>query len=380
MNEYPIYLDHHSTTPCDPRVVEKMVPYFGEIFGNPSAVTHAHGRRAATAVEEARSVIAGFFRVRPNEIYFTAGATESNNLVLNGLAELRGRHLITTAVEHKSVLVPATRLRNEGIEVTLLQPDRDGFIDPADLERAIRDDTSLVSIIAASGEIGTIQPLAALAEICHRRGVPFHTDATQAVGKIPLDLSEIPCDLLSFSGHKFYGPKGTGAVFVRRGLRVPPLITGGGQEKGIRSGTLNVPGIIGMAEALRLREKEMADEAVRLTALRNRLWERIVGEIPGTVVHGPRELRLPGNLNVSFEHADAEAIMMALRRFSLSSGAACSSGDRDPSHVLEAIGVEGAMAISSIRFGLGRSNTDEQIDLLLIDLAAAVSRLREISV
>lgn len=374
-----IYLDHHATTPCDPRVVDRMLPFFTREFGNPAAITHAHGRRAATALEEARSSVADFLRVRTNEVYFTAGATESNNIAIFGLAR-PGSHAITTAIEHKSVLVPLRRLADRGeIELTELPVDREGLVDPSSVEKALRPDTALVSVMAANGEIGTIEPIAEIAEICRRQGVPFHTDATQAVGKIPLDLSEAPVDLLSLSAHKLYGPKGVGALVVRRGIRVEPLMVGGGQEKGLRAGTVNLPGVIGLAAALEIRRAEMAEEAVRLTALRDRLRDGVVTGITDASVNGPRGLRLPGNLNISFSRVEADALIFSLRRFSLSSGSACSAGEREASYVLRAIGVDEPMAFGSIRFGLGRTTRLEDIDLLLADLKSSVARLREIS-
>src|ERR1700694_1158425 len=266
----PIYLDHHATTPCDPRVVEAMTPFFTEVFGNPASLTHDYGRRAANALEDARIAIARCFRVQPNELYFTAGATESNNIALNLLHP--GDHLVTTAMEHKSVLVPARRLEKRGVALTILAPDREGFIRPDSLRDALRPNTRLVSIEAANGEIGNIQTLAALAEICRERGVLFHSDITQAAGKVPVDLPAI--DLASFSGHKLYGPKGIGGLYVRRGVRVEPLVVGGGQGKNIGAGTVNVPAAVGMAAAFRVRAAEMAAEAERLTALRDSLWDR----------------------------------------------------------------------------------------------------------
>lgn len=356
-----------------------MLPFFSEIYGNPASVTHAHGRLAAAAVEEARAAIADFLRARPTEIYFTAGATESNNLALANFSA-PGSHLVISAIEHKSVLVPAETLRQTGIELTVLTPDSQGFIQPDQLRESLRPNTRLVSIMAANGEIGTIQPLSDLATICRERGVLFHTDATQAIGKITVDLFAAPVDLLSLSAHKLYGPKGIGALFVRRGVPISALVRGGGQERGLRSGTVNVPGVVGLGEAVQVRSDEMRAEATRLTSLRNQLWDRLVNEIEGVRVHGPRENRLPGNLNVSFQGLEAEALMMAMRKFSLSSGSACSSGEREPSHVLKAIGVDDDTAMSSIRVGLGRSNTDEQIQFLISELKSTVSRLREISV
>ena len=377
--ELPVYLDHHSTTPCDPRVVEAMLPYFTGTFGNPAAISHEHGRKAATALEEARATVASFFNVRPNEVFFTAGATESNNTALFGLMG-DGGHLIISAVEHKSILQPARELERRGVTLTIIPVDREGFVDPEDVRRAIRDDTRLVSLIWANGEIGTVQAMEQMAALCTDAGVPLHTDATQAVGKVSVDLDAVPCSFLSLSAHKLYGPKGVGALIARRGKKPRALVLGGGQEKNLRSGTVNVPGAVGLAEALEIRREEMNDEADRLTTLRNHLWDRIVGEIDGSSVNGPRERRLPGNLSVTFSRIAAEELMMAMRRFSLSSGSACSSGSAEPSDVLGAIGLDVAAALGTIRFGLGRSNTIEQVDLLVEDLKTNVGRLREMSV
>lgn len=369
--QLPIYLDHHATTPCDPRVVDAMLPFFSEQFGNAASLTHEFGRRAANAVEDARIAIARFFGIPPNELYFTSGATESNNTVFNLLQP--GDHAIVSAMEHKSVLAPAQR---HG-DVTILAPNREGFIDPDALSAAIRPATKLVSIEAANGEIGTMQPIAEFAAICRERGVLYHTDITQAAGKIEVNLAV--ADLASFSAHKLYGPKGIGGLYVRRGVRAEPLLIGGGQEKRIRSGTVNVPGVIGMAAAFGFRKEEMAEEAARLTSLRNALWDHVITGIAGASVNGPRELRLPGNLNVSFDRIEADALIVAMRRFALSSGSACSSGDRGPSPVLTAIGVPEPAALGSIRIGLGKSNTAEQMDMLVDDLKRVVARLREIS-
>jgi cysteine desulfurase len=369
------YLDHHATTPCDPRVVEKMLPYFTEHFGNAASITHQHGRKASLAVEDARIAIARFLKVLPPEIYFTAGATESNNIALNLLKP--GEHFVTGMTEHKSVSMPAARLAKQGVEVTYVQNDGEGFVHPDALRAALRPNTRLVSIEAANGEIGTIQPIAELSAIARERGILFHTDATQAVGKIALDFTNV--DLASFSAHKIYGPKGIGALFVRRGVKVEPLVIGGGQERNMRAGTLNVPAAIGFAAALQLRTAEMDDEALRLAPLRDDLRERITAEIEGVSVNGPRELRLPGNLNVSFERVEADSLILAMKRFSLSSGSACSSGERGPSRVLKAIGASDDAAIGSIRFGLGKSNTAEQLEMLIDDLKRVVRKLREIS-
>lgn len=367
-----IYLDHHATTPCDPRVVEKMLPYFSDVFGNPASIVHEHGRAASRAVEDARIAIARFFGVTPLEIYFTAGATESNNIALRIAG--RNDHVITSAIEHKSVLAAASE---SGAELTILRPDHDGFISPDALRAAIRSHTKLISIEAANGEIGTLQDIAALSAVARERGILFHSDITQAAGKVPLDLTHV--DLASFSAHKVYGPKGIGGLLVRRGIKVHPLIVGGGQERNVRSGTINVPGVIGMAAALQLRVAEMADEAVRLTEIRNELWNRLVAEIDEISVNGPRDLRLPGNLNVSFNRVEAESLILAMRRFSLSSGSACSTGERGPSRVLTAIGVGEAAAMGSIRIGMGKSNTAEHAAMLVDDLKRTVTKLRQIS-
>jgi len=367
-----VYLDHHATTPCDPRVVEKMIPYFTEIFGNAASLTHPDGRRAASAVEDSRIAIARFFGIAPNELYFTAGATESNNIALNLVQP--GEHFITSADEHKSVLVPAKRIA----DVTVLPVDGEGFVDPATLRAAIRPETRLVSIEAANGEIGTLQPLAALSAICRERGVLLHSDITQAAGKVDVDLTSL--DLASFSAHKLYGPKGIGGLYVRRGIRIRPLVAGGGQEKGVRAGTVNVPAVVGFAAALQLRAEDMADEALRLTEMRNTLWDRLLAEIDGVSVSGPRALRLPGNLNVRFDRVEADALIVAMRNFSLSSGSACSSGERGPSPVMKALGLGDEAALGSIRIGMGKSNTAGELSMLVDDLRRAVARLREIAV
>lgn len=371
----PIYLDHHATTPCDPRVVEKMTPFFTEVFGNPASLTHQQGRRAANALEDARIAVARFFAVQPNEIYFTAGATESNNIALNLLRP--GDHVVTGMTEHKSVIAPVERLQKSGVEATILRPDGEGRIDAEAVRQALKPNTRLVSIEAANGEIGTVQPIAAIGLICRERDVLFHSDITQAAGKIPLSLANV--DLASFSGHKVYGPKGIGGLFVRRGVRIEPLVTGGGQEKGVRSGTVNVAGAVGMAAAFQLRTEEMQPEAHRLAAIRDSLRDRLLDSIAGVTVNGSRTLRLPGNLNVSFERIDAESLIIGMRRFALSSGSACSSGERGPSRVLRAIGLSDELAMGSIRIGLGRSNTGEHASMLVEDLTRVVARLREIS-
>ena len=379
MSGLPIYIDHHSTTPCDRRVVEAMLPYFGDDFGNPAAITHIHGRRAAQALDESRRSIASFLHALPQEIFFTSGATEANNLVFGGVEIPGGAHVIISAVEHKSVQAPAARLSEKGIEVSILGVDAEGFVSADALGSAIRNETMLVSVMAANGEIGTVQPVQDLARVCRERSILFHTDATQAVGKIDCHVDQMQCDLLSFSAHKFYGPKGVGGLFVRQGVRLSAQTLGGGQESRLRSGTVNVPGVVGMARALELRAAEMAGEGERLTLMRNGLWDRIASEIGGSFVHGPRRLRLPGNLNVSFDGVDAESMIHALRHFSLSSGSACSAADREVSSVLRAIGVSDELALASLRIGMGKANNSEEMDMLLADLKLVLPRLRELS-
>jgi cysteine desulfurase len=369
--ELPIYFDHHATTPCDPRVVDAMLPFFSEIFGNPASLTHEYGRRASNALEDARIAIARFFAVQPNEIAFTAGATESNNIVIHSLQP--GDHLVTTAVEHKSVLLPAQKFG----DATIVAPDREGFISLDAIRAAVRPNTRIVSVEAANSEIGTIQDIDSIGAFCRQHDIIFHSDITQAVGKIPVNLANV--DLASFSAHKFYGPKGIGGLYVRRGIRVSPLLLGGGQEKGLRSGTVNVAGAVGMAAAIKVRAEEMDAEAPRLSALRDDLRERLLAEIEGVSINGPRERRLPGNLNVSFARIDAASLMIAMRHFALSSGSACSSGEKSASPVLTAIGVPESDAYASIRIGLGKSNTAEHIDRFVADCRRAVLRLREIS-
>jgi cysteine desulfurase len=380
MTGTPIYLDHHSTTPCDPRVVDAMIPYLHGDFGNPAAIVHEHGRRAAKGLEEARAKVARLLHCSAAEISFTAGATESNNIALRGVATVPGQHVITTEVEHSSVLFTLEAMAKLGVELTVLEPDKYGVVTPGQVRAALRPSTVLVSVMAANAEFGTLEPVAEIGEVCRREGVKFHTDATQAIGKIPFDFEAVHCDLASMSAHKFYGPKGVGALYVREGTDVASPVTGGGQEHGMRSGTVNVAGAVGFAEALSIAMADREVESARLLALRNLLWDRLVEEIPGTVVNGPRGARLPGNLHVSFEGVDVEALLHAMRNFSLSTGSACASGKKEPSRALRAIGLDPKLALSSLRFGLGRSNDQAQIDQLMGDLKSAISRLREISV
>jgi cysteine desulfurase len=380
MSDMPIYLDHHSTTPCDPRVVAAMMPFFADNFGNAAAATHAHGRRAATALEEARIRVSAALGCLPEEIHFTSGATESNNIALRGIALDRGAHVVTSAVEHSSIIQPLEQMARAGIEHTIVMPDSKGVVQAESIRDALRPSTVLVSVMAANAEFGTLEPIAAIGEVCRAAGVPFHTDATQAVGKVPFDLRSLPVDVASLSAHKFYGPKGIGAIFVRTGTTLLSPVAGGGQEKKVRSGTVNVAGAVGLAEAVSIAVEGMAAESARLVLLRSRLREKLLEAVPDAIVNGPHEERLPGNLHVSFPGVDVEALVHALRRFSLSTGAACASGRKEPSRALRAIGLDEKVAMSSLRFGLGRCNTEEHVDLLVADLAAAVSRLRQISV
>jgi cysteine desulfurase len=379
----PVYMDHHATTPVHPQVLARMLPYFVDLFGNPSS-THASGRRAAEAVEEARAAVAAAIGASATEIVFTSGATEANNLALRGIvagARERGNpaHVITSVIEHKSILDTVADLEHAGTQVTFLQVGPDGRVDPDDVSRALRPETCLVSIQAANSEIGALQPLAEIAARCAAAGVPLHTDAAQAVGRIPVQVGEGGAQLLSLSGHKIYGPKGTGALYLSRRVRLRAQMTGGGHERGRRSGTLNVPGIVGLGAALELAIREMPAESTRLAGLRDHLWARIRARIPRVQLNGHPTLRLPNNLNVSFTHVGGEALLMAVRDFALSSGSACTSGSTQGSYVVRALGGGDEAAHSSLRFGLGRGNTEEQVDRLVEQLAVAVERLRAIS-
>ena len=396
----PIYLDNHATTRVDPRVVEAMLPYFAERFGNAGSINHSFGTEAKEAVDRAREVIASGIGAQPREIVFTSGATESNNLAIRGLADWprrKGSHIVSVATEHKAVLDPLRRLARRGFDVTLLAVEQHGSpnaggLDPHKVAGAIKDDTLLVSVMLANNEIGVIQPIAEIAEICSSRGVPLHCDATQAVGKIPVDVGELGVDLMSFSAHKIYGPKGVGALFVRRSggaVRLEPLIDGGGQEGGLRSGTLNVPGIVGFAKALEHCLAEMPSEIPRLTVLRQRLWEGLQREVPDVILNGPVFAplpnvagtcpRLPGNLNCAFPLVNGEALMISIKTIAVSSGSACTSANPEPSHVLRALGLNEDLTRASLRFGIGRFNTEEEIDYAITAVAENVHRLRELS-
>jgi cysteine desulfurase len=383
--QLPIYLDNHATTKPDPRVVAAMMPYLTTIYGNAASVSHSFGWDAAAAVDHARAQVAALIGAEPKEIIFTSGATESDNLAIKGaLPALRrkGNHLITTAAEHKAVLDPMLRLAREGCEVSVVPVDENGQVSPEAIAAALTERTVLVSVIAANNEVGTLNPIPAIGRLCHERGVLFHTDATQAVGKVPLDVVSDQIDLLSLSAHKFYGPKGIGALYVRRRgpqVRLAPLFDGGGHERGMRSGTPAVPLIVGLGEAALIAARERDVEALRLRELRDRLHAGIAGRVEAIRLNGHPTERLPGNLNLSFGYVDGEALMMAMRQVAVSSGAACSSADPEPSHVLRSMGRDEDEARASLRFGLGRFTTEEEIDYAVDAVAEAVHRLRQSS-
>jgi cysteine desulfurase len=378
----PIYLDYHATTPVDPRVLEAMLPYFTETFGNAASRQHAYGWAAQEAVESARAQVAELIGARPAEIYFTSGASESNNLAIKGMVEgpVAPSHVITVATEHKSVLDSCRRLEERGCTVTRLSVDRDGFIDLQALRDAITDRTVLISVMAANNEIGVLQPLREIGAIARERGVAFHSDAAQAAGKIPIDVGEMGLDLVALTAHKCYGPKGAGAVYIRKRrprISLTTQIDGGGQEQGVRSGTLNVPGIVGLGKAAEICRLEMAAEASRLKALRDTLLERLRAQLDGVRVNGHLgDRRLPHNLHVSFDGVEGEALLMALGDIAVSTGSACSSGTQAPSHVLEAIGAVGDRAGASIRFGLGRNTTADEVEFAASHVAHVVQGLR----
>ena len=377
-----VYLDYHATTPVDPRVLEAMLPYFTHHFGNPASRQHAWGWKAQEAIDRARGQVAALVGASPAEIVFTSGATESNNLAIKGAAcALRdqGNHIITVATEHKSVLDSVNRLEREGWRVTRLGVRADGLIDMDTLSSAVSEGTVLVSVMAANNEIGVLQPLAEISRIAHARGALFHTDAAQAAGKVPIDVETMGIDLLSLTGHKYYGPKGAGALFVRRRkqrLKLECQIDGGGHENGLRSGTLNVPGIVGLGHAAEICSAEMSSESNRLSALRRRLLDGLEHGVDGVRVNGSMTERLPHNLHVSFDRVEGEQLLMALGDLAVSTGSACSSGSQAPSHVLEAIGAVGDRAGASIRFGLGRTTTESDIDFAIDRVTTVVRSLR----
>jgi cysteine desulfurase len=387
-----VYLDYHATTPLDPRVLEAMLPYFVEKFGNPASRQHAYGWEAQEAVDRARAQVAALINASPGEIVFTSGATESNNLAIKGVVRgLRDGatgaamppprdHVVTVSTEHKSVLDCCKRLEEDaGCGVTVIGVTAEGMVDLDELRAAISDRTALVSVMAANNEIGVVQPLGAIAALAHERGALFHTDAAQAAGKVPIDVAAMGIDLLSMTAHKFYGPKGSGALYVRRRkpkLRLSTLIDGGGQEGGLRSGTLNVPGIVGLAAAAEICRLEMVEEGARLGAMRDRLIAGLRANLEGVRVNGSTAARLPHNLHVSFEDVEGEALLMALGDLAVSTGSACSSGSHAPSHVLQAIGAVGPRAGASIRFGLGRTTTDDDITFAIERVTTVVRALR----
>jgi cysteine desulfurase len=430
----PIYMDNHATTALDPRVLEAMLPYLREDFGNAASRNHAFGWRAEAAVEQARARVAALIGAQPNEIVFTSGATESDNLALKGVAEFyrsKGDHIITLKTEHKAILDSGKRLEHmrqerleelkllrlmeltggevkpedvdalsaqykldqdpvlqrwlavvrTGARVTYLDVEKDGRVDLGKLAATITDKTILVSVMLANNEIGTVQPLAEIGKLCRSRGVLFHTDAVQGVGKVPFDVESMKIDLASVTAHKIYGPKGIGALYVRRKprVRIAPIIDGGGHERGMRSGTLNVAGIVGFGKAAEIARAEMAAESARILALRERLRAKLMSELDLVIVNGSLEHRLPGNLNVSFSYVEGEALMMAIKDVAVSSGSACTSASLEPSYVLRALGVEEDMAHSSIRFGLGRFNTEAQVDAVARLVVDKVKKLREMS-
>jgi cysteine desulfurase len=380
----PIYLDYQATTPCDPRVVQAMLPYFTEKFGNPHSRNHAYGWESEEAVEKARKQVADLIGADEKEVIFTSGATESNNLALKGVAHFykdRKNEIITVATEHKCVLDSCRHLELEGFKVTYLPVQQNGLIDLEKLKAAITDKTAIVSVMAVNNEIGVIQPLAEIGAICRERGAFFHTDAAQAAGKIPLDVNAMKIDLMSISGHKLYGPKGIGALFVRRKprVRMEAMIHGGGQERGFRSGTLPTPLVVGLGEACEIARKEMGAEAERLTVLRDRLFNGLKEKLPDIYLNGDFDRRIPGNLNVSFAYVEGEGLMMGIKDLAVSSGSACTSASLEPSYVLRALGVEEELAHTSLRLGLGRFSTEQDVDYAIEQIVQAVKRLREMS-
>src|ERR1700682_997033 len=381
----PVYMDNHATTPMDPRVFSAMTPYFTQIFGNAASRNHSFGWEAKEAVERARKQIADLIGATPKEIVFTGGATESNNLALKGVAEMyaeKGNHIITVPTEHKAILDTCKRLEKEGIRVTYLPVQADGLIDLEMLAEAITDKTILISIMYANNEIGVIQPVAEIGKLAKSKGALFHTDGVQAVGKVPVNVIKDNVDLMSITGHKIYGPKGCGALYVRRkGPRVQltAQMDGGGHERGMRSGTLNVPGIVGLGEACALCQAEMPEESKRMTFLRDKLKNKLMSELDEVYVNGTMEHRVPNNLNISFAYVEGESLLMGINDVAVSSGSACTSATLEPSYVLKALGAGDDLAHSSIRFGLGRFNTEEEVDYVADKVIDVVRKLRELS-
>ncbi|MHC4064467.1 MAG: IscS subfamily cysteine desulfurase [Planctomycetota bacterium] len=380
-----VYLDNAATTPIDPRVLDAMLPFFRENFGNAASRSHRFGWIAEEAVDEARRQVAELIGAGPKEVIWTSGATESDNIAVKGVARMyqdQGRHIITQGTEHKAVGDPCHYLEQNGYRVTYLEVDGGGRIDLDELQAAICDDTILVSIMFANNEIGTIQPIAEIGRICKDKGVVFHTDAVQAFGKVAIDVEEMGIDLMSISGHKIYGPKGVGALYVRRKrprVRCEAVLHGGGHERGMRSGTLNVPGIVGLGAAADIARREMSEESIRLAELRDRLWEGLDSQLDHIVRNGDREHCLPNILNVSFNYVEGESLMMAFNTIAVSSGSACTSASLEPSYVLKALGVGDELAHSSIRFSLGRFTTQRDVDYAVGEVVSAVTRLRAMS-
>ncbi len=381
----PIYMDNHSTTPMDPRVLEAMLPYFGKIFGNAASRNHQFGWEAEQAVDKAREQVAKLIGCTAKEIIFTSGATESNNLAIKGVAEMyreKGNHIITQVTEHKAVLDTCKKLERQGFEVTYLPVETDGLVSVEKLKAAITDKTILVSIMFANNEIGVIQPMEEIGKLCHEKGILFHTDAVQAVGKIPVDVQKMNIDILSMTAHKVYGPKGVGALYVRRRnprVQITEQINGGGHERGMRSGTLNVPGIVGLGEACEIAGEEMVAETARLTELRDYLKAKFENALDYIHVNGNMDHHLPGNLNMSFVHVEGESLLMGINDIAVSSGSACTSATLEPSFVLKALGLGDDVAHSSIRFGLGRFNNKAEVDYVSDKVINVVNHLREMS-
>jgi cysteine desulfurase len=378
-------MDNHATTPVDPRVLDAMLPYFTDTFGNAASRNHPFGWRAEEAVENARAQIAHLIGASPKEIIFTSGATESDNLAIKGVAEMfrdKGNHIITQVTEHKAVLDSCKRLEKQGYQVTYLPIGSDGRVNLDDLRRAITDKTVLITIMYVNNEIGVVQPIAEIGKIAKEKGIFFHVDGVQAVGKIPVDVQKDGIDLLSISAHKIYGPKGVGALYVRRRnprVQITAIIDGGGHERGMRSGTLNVPGIVGFGKACEICELEMPEESKRLAALRDRLKDRILAKLDEVYINGSMEHRVPNNLNLSFAYVEGESLLMGINDVAVSSGSACTSATLEPSYVLKALGLGEDIAHSSIRFGLGRFNTQEEVDYVADRVVDVVVRLRELS-
>ncbi len=381
----PVYMDNHATTQMDPRVLDEMLPFFIEKFGNAASRNHSFGWAAEEGVETARERVAKLIGATTKEVIFTSGATESDNLAIKGVAEMyreKGNHIITAVTEHKAVLDTCKRLEKYGYRVTYMPVQKDGLVDLDDLKRAMDDKTILVTIMYANNEIGVLQPVAEIGKLCHERGVIFHTDATQAIGKVPVDVVKQNIDLASISAHKMYGPKGVGALYVRRKnprVQVSAIIDGGGHERGMRSGTLNVPSIVGLGKACAIASEEMSREAVKLAGLRDRLRDRIMGRLDEVYINGSAEHRLPGNLNISFAYVEGESLLMGINDIAVSSGSACTSATLEPSYVLKALGTGDDLAHSSIRFGIGRFNTQAEVDYVADRVVETVERLRELS-